>query len=122
MTLQELGTRLVEMCNAGQAEDAVKELYAQDIVSIEAEDFAGMPARLEGLDAVVQKGEWWFANHEVHAITADGPYIGNRGDQFAVKFDMDVTPKDGQRMQMSEVALYTVRDGRVVEEAFLFRA
>lgn len=122
MGLEEIAGKLVEMCNTGRAEEAVKELYSPDIVSIEGADFAGMPARIEGLDAVVQKGEWWFANHEVHALAADGPYIGNRDDQFAVKFDMDITPKDGERMQMSEVALYTVRDGRIVEEAFLYRA
>lgn len=32
---------------------------------------------------------------------------------------MDVTPKDGERMQMDEIGLYTVRDGKIVEERFL---
>jgi ketosteroid isomerase-like protein len=44
------------------------------------------------------------------------------GDQFALRFHLDVTQKaSGQRMQMEEVALYTVREGKVVEERFLFR-
>jgi ketosteroid isomerase-like protein len=37
-----------------------------------------------------------------------------------VRFTMDVTPKGGQRMSMDEVGLYTVKDGKVVEERFFF--
>ena len=34
---------------------------------------------------------------------------------------MDVTVKEsGQRMQMDEIGLYTVRDGKIAEERFLF--
>lgn len=122
MSLQGIGTKLVQLCSEGRADEAMKELYSPDIVSIEAQDFAGMPARMEGLDAIVKKGEWWTANHEVHAMTVEGPFIGNRPDQFAVLFAMDLTPVGGQRTQMSEVALYTVRDGRIVQEEFLYRA
>ena len=39
----------------------------------------------------------------------------------AVIFDMDVTAKQtGQRMQMREIGLYTVRDGKIVEERFFY--
>ena len=34
---------------------------------------------------------------------------------------MDVTPKaSGERMQMDEVAVYTVKDGKIVQEEFLY--
>ena len=122
MSTETVAKRLVTLCNAGEAEKAMTELYANDIVSIEAGGTPEMPARIEGIAAVQQKGAWWFANHEVHGMTAAGPFIGNRSDQFAVKFDMDITPKGGARMQMSEVALYTVRNDKIVEEAFLFLA
>jgi ketosteroid isomerase-like protein len=43
------------------------------------------------------------------------------GDQFAVGFKIDVTPKaDGKRMQMEEVGLYTVRGGKIAEERFFY--
>jgi predicted ester cyclase len=46
------------------------------------------------------------------------------GDQFAVRFTMDVTPKTGdtagQRMQMTEIGLYTVQGGKITEERFFF--
>ena len=79
-----------------------------------------MPARIEGLDGVKGKHEWWYANNEVHSSTAAGPYVGHREDQFVVRFAIDVTPTGGERAQMDEVALYTVRDGKIVQEEFLY--
>jgi len=91
--------------------------WSDDIVSIEAQD---SPRReLRGRDAVHGKGDWWTANHEVHGFETQGPFLN--GDQFALSFRMDVTQKaSGQRIQMDEVALYTVRDGKIVEERFFY--
>ena len=42
-------------------------------------------------------------------------------DRFALIFDMDVTNREtGQRMQMREVGLYTVADGKIVREEFFY--
>ena len=41
-----------------------------------------------------------------------------QGDQFAVRFKLDVTPKGQKRIHLDEVGLYTVRNGRIVEESF----
>ena len=123
MSTETVAKRLVALCNSGEGDKAVKELYAKDIVSIEASGSPEMPARIQGISAVEEKSAWWSANNEVHSMKATGPFIGNREDQFAVKFDMDITPKGGGgRTQMSEVALYTVRNDKIVEEAFLYSA
>ena len=42
----------------------------------------------------------------------------DRGDQFVVRFKLDVTPKGQKRIHLDEVGLYTVRNGRIVEESF----
>ena len=120
MTAMEIGKKIVELCNAGKSEEAMNTLYSEKIVSIEGQDSDEMPARLEGMEAVRGKSDWWFANHEIHAMQATGPFCGHRDDQFVVKFDTDVTPKAGERMQLSEVALYTVADGKVAREEFLY--
>lgn len=76
---------------------------------------------MEGIDAIRKKGEWWFANHDVHGMKATGPFCGLREDQFIVQFELDVTPKStGQRMHMNEVGLYTVKNGKVAQEEFLY--
>lgn len=42
-------------------------------------------------------------------------------DQFAVHFAYDVTAKpSGQRFNMAELALYTVKDGKIVREQFFY--
>lgn len=115
------GRRLVELCNAGKDREAVETLYDEKIVSIEGQGTPETPARMEGIDAIRAKHDWWYDNHEVHGSKAAGPYCGHRDDQFAVLFEMDVTNRpSGQRRQVSEVALYTVKGGKVVQEEFLY--
>ncbi len=58
---------------------------------------------------------------EVGKNQATGPFCGHRVDQFVVHFDMDVTNKpSGQRMRLNEVGLYTIKNGKVVQEEFLY--
>jgi hypothetical protein len=121
MDVNEVARRLVELCRQGKNLEALS-LYAPDAVSVEAMGNETMPAVMKGVDAIRGKGEWWFANHEIHRASAKGPFPN--GDRFAVIFDYDVTPKAGpmagKRMAMEEVALYTVEGGRVVREEFFY--
>lgn len=117
----EIGAQLVSLVNAGKDADALEQLYDAKIVSIEGQGSEEMPARMEGIEAVRGKHAWWYDNNEVHSSTAAGPYCGHREDQFAVQFAMDITPKGGERMQMDEVALFTVKGGKIVQEEYLYR-
>ena len=121
-TAFEVGKKLVELCNQEKGLEAIDTLYSPGIVSIEAQEHPPFPARLEGIEAVRGKSEWWYANHEVHKGEARGPWP--HGDRFVVMFNYEVTPKvgpmAGQRLAMEEAALYTVRDGKVVQEEFFY--
>lgn len=120
MDVIELGSTLVAMWNSGKATEFMNEYYADNIVSIEGQSMGGMPARLEGIDAVRGKADWWESNNDVHAVSSEGPFVGNREDQFVVRFQIDATPKGAERSQMTEVALYTVVDGKIAQEEFLY--
>jgi ketosteroid isomerase-like protein len=49
----------------------------------------------------------------------EGPYVN--GDEFVVRFTMDVTPKaTGKRMKMDEVGVYSVKNGKIVAERFCY--
>jgi len=122
MSAIEVGTKLVTLCNAGKSMEAVDTLYSEKIVSIEAQAGDALPQRMEGIDAVRGKSEWWYDNNEVHSMTATGPFCGHRDDQFVVKFDLDATPKGGERMQMQELGIYTTDGDKIVQEEFLFLA
>lgn len=116
MSVREIAEDLVAMCRAGQFDESGEKYWADDVVSREAMD--GDMAEVRGKEGVRGKGEWWAANHEVHAVEVEGPYVN--GDQFAVRFKMDITPKGGERVVMDEVGVYTVRDGKIAEERFYY--
>lgn len=118
----EVGKKIVELCKEGKFEEAVTTLYSDDIVSIEPQGGGGMPARMEGLEAIKKKGEWWVSNHEIHSSQVEGPWP--HGDRFIVRFKFEVTPKAGpmagNRITMDETGLYTVKDGKVAQEEFFY--
>lgn len=119
--LMTIGSRLVELCNAGQDTECLNELYAADAVSVEAAPMPGQDsAEAQGLDAIRGKHEWWNGAHEVHESKAEGPFV-HGGDRFHVIFDIDVTTKEtGERAKMQEVASYYVKDGKIVREEFAY--
>ena len=111
---------LVAFCRAGRNMEAINTLYSPDIVSVESMGNEQMPREMKGIDAIRQKNKWWGENNEVHSSVVDGPFIGE--DKFAVYYNYDVTFKPtGQRTPMEEMALYTVKDGKVVREQFFYR-
>ena len=118
----EVGQKMVALVNEGREGEAafVRDYYAKNIVSIEGQGSEAMPARIEGIDAVHGKHDWWYANNTVHGTSAEGPFVGHRDDQFAVRFSMDITPEGGERSQMTEVALYTVKNDKIVQEEYLY--
>jgi ketosteroid isomerase-like protein len=117
MTTSELAKEFTELLRKGDDEAAAGKYNADDIVSYEAQE--GPMSVCRGRDAVKQKGEWWQANHEVHGGSVEGPFVN--GDQFAIRLKYDLTPKaTGKRVSMEEIALYTVKDGKITEERFFY--
>lgn len=117
MTTKEVAEAFTEMLKAGDHIGAAAKFNADDIVSLEAMD--GPMAICRGATAVKAKSDWWYANNEVHGGTVQGPLVN--GDQFLVHFEMDITDKtSGNRMQMAETGLYTVKDGKIAEERFFY--
>ncbi len=117
----DIGKKLVSLCQQNKFHEAM-ELYSPNIVSIEAGGPPGQSPRVDGIEAVKKKSEWWYQNHEVHSAVTEGPWP--HGDRFIVTFAMDLTAKAGhmagKRFQMKEAALYTVKDGKIVQEEFFY--
>ena len=118
----QVGQKLVELCKQNRWRQAIETLYGQNIVCIEPFSAPDFPARVEGLDRVKAKTDWWEKNHEVHGAEIRGPWPN--GDRFIVYFKLDVTPKAGpmagKRFIMEETGLYTVKDGKIVQEEFFY--
>jgi ketosteroid isomerase-like protein len=119
MTTQEVANTLVKLCSEGKIEEAMKALYAPDIVSVEASVPPGQSREAKGLAAVQAKSEFWIANHDIHSFKVEGPLVA--GSHFAVVFKLDITFKpQSKRFQMEEVAVYKVADGKIVYEEFFY--
>ena len=118
MTTQDIANDLVALCREGKFAESGEKYWAPDVVSVEAGGPEGMDPVSRGIGAARGKGEWWANNHDVHTVEVEGPYVN--GDQFVVRFKMDLTPKGGQRMTMDEMAVYTLKAGKIAEERFFY--
>lgn len=119
MNSTEIGKKLVAMCREGKFEEAMKALYDKNIVSVEAMAPPGGSKEVKSLDACLGKAKHFNETTEVHSARVEGPFPN--GDRFAVFFDFDVTHKEqNQRGKMTEVAVYTVKDGKIVHEEFFY--
>jgi ketosteroid isomerase-like protein len=117
MNTKEVADAFTALCKAGQLDEAGKQFWADNVVSIEAME--GPMQKAEGIGALIAKGEWWYGAHDVHSISTHGPMVN--GNQFALRFEMDITQKEsGHRMQMDEIAIYTVVAGKISEERFFY--
>ena len=121
MSNQEVANRYVALCKEGRFHACLDELFSNDAVSVEAWAPPGSDLIASGLPGIRAKGESWGTNHEVHKGEVFGPYPN--GDRFAVRFVFDVTNKpSGKRMQMDEIGLFTIENGKISREEFFYQA
>lgn len=120
MTTESISQRLVELCRAGQYDQAQEELYADDAVSIEMDGMQnGALGNAQGMAAIREKGKRWMENiAEFHGGSVSDPIVA--GDWFAVTMAIDATYKDMGRVPMEEICVYQVRDGKIVREQFFY--
>lgn len=118
MNTEEVANKVVELTRKQAWREAVDALYDKDIVSVEASGMGSESPEKRGIDAVHGKADWWIENMEVHSFKVSGPFVAH--DRFVVQYDVDATDKNSKRrFQMSEVGVYTVKNGKIVREEFL---
>jgi ketosteroid isomerase-like protein len=118
MNTQEVADKLVQLCREGKNEQAIDELYADNIVSKEPK---GSPMELtEGKDAVKKKTlQWEESVEEIHSASCSDPIVAD--SHFSIVMNIDATYKAHGRMAMSEICVYEVKDGKIVADEFFYR-
>jgi len=117
MKTKEIADRLVALCREAKWAAAQRELFADDAVSIELRAEPGMEKETKGLTAIVEKGrKFGEMIDQVHALTVSDPVVADHS--FACAMSMDVTMKGQPRMQMAEICVYELKDGKIVSERF----
>jgi hypothetical protein len=121
MNTEEVARKVVELVRKQAWHEALNTLYDKEIVSVEARASDGESAEKRGIDQVRGKTDWWMQNMQIHSFTASEPFVAH--DRFVIQYAADVTDKNSKnRMQLSEVGVYTVKNGKIVREEFLPRA
>ena len=120
MNTQQVAQKVVELVRKQAWYEALDALYDDNVVSVEAYSEDGGSPETRGKEDVRGKIDWWVNAMEVHRFEADGPFVGH--DRFVVRYDAEVMDKKSkERRKLSEVGVYTVKNGKIVREEFLPR-
>ena len=109
-----------DMLRQGQFVTARERFCAADIKSIEPHDLPdGIAAEVSGIEAALAKTVRWLGSRQIHDLSIDGPFV--TGNQFALFLDMMIAGQTGGAGQpFTEIAIFTVRDGRISEERYFY--
>ena len=117
MTTTEVANRLVGLCRKGKHMDAIQELYADNILSIEPK--GSRHERTEGIKAVIAKETEFFSMvEEIHSSEVSDALVAE--NFFSITMKMDMTLKGMGNMKMDEVCVYEVEEGKIVSEQFFY--
>src|SRR5215204_2499383 len=113
-TTQEVANRMNELFKENKWAEVQEELFAENAISIEPPHSQGLQTA-EGLAAIKKKGED-FNNmvEEMHGGWVSEPLVGGNHISFAM--GIDATYKGVGRQKMEEIAVYEVKDGKIVKE------
>jgi hypothetical protein len=118
MTTKDVANRLHELFNEGKWQQAQDELFANDAESVEPPKSQGMQS-VKGIDAIRKKGQQFNDMvEEMHGGYVSDPIVA--GNYVAFAMGMDCTYKGMGRQKMDELAIYEVKDGKIVKEQFFY--
>lgn len=118
MTTQEVAFRFNELAKQEKWFEIQDELFSDNVRSI---DPPGSPyfGYAEGKVPVRKKGEEFVSKVEAfHSAHTTEPVVA--GNHFAVGREMDITVQGFGRIQIKEIMLYEVKDGKIVLEQFFY--
>ncbi len=118
--IDDVAREFTAMLRLGQFEAAGQRYWADAVTSVEPADLQiGIPALVSGIEAALNKARFRFGKNRIDDLGIDGPFV--TGDQFALFLDMLITdPASGHAQALTEIAIFTVRDGRIIEERFFY--
>lgn len=118
MTTQEVANRMNELFKENKWQEVQDELFADDVLSLEPEHSQAVKT-VQGRDALKKKAQDFNGMiEEMHGGYSGEPIVA--GNHIAIAMGMDVTMKGMGRVKMDEIAVYEVKNGKVVKEQFFF--
>lgn len=120
MTTKEVADRYDQLAKENNFEQIQSELFSDGAKSIEPAKGVEMGMQnVEGKEAIKKKGEDFNSMvEEMHGGYTSPAIVG--GNFFSVAMGMDVTMKGAGRVQMDEIVVYEVKDGKIISEQFFY--
>jgi ketosteroid isomerase-like protein len=117
-TIHEVAARFSKLAKGEKWFEIQDELFADNVKSIEPSNSPYFN-NAEGKAAVRKKGEDWVKRIEAgHRIHTTEPVVG--GNHFAVGREFDITVQGHGRVDIKEIVLYEVKDGKIISEQFFY--
>jgi len=118
MKTQEVATRFNEFAKQEKWFEIQKELFSDNVKSIDPPHSPYL-GYAEGKAAVRKKGEAFVKTiTDFHGASTTDPVVG--GNYFAVGRELDITLQEFGRVQIKQIMLYEVKDGKIVSEQFFY--
>ena len=118
MTTREVADRFNELAQEEKWFDIQDELFADNVRSVEPPNSPYFNYA-EGKLRVRKKGEDFGSRIEaVHSLYTSEPQVA--GNHFTVVRNKDITVKPHGRIQINQIMLYEVRNGKIVLEQFFY--
>jgi SnoaL-like protein len=121
MTTQEVANRYYELASQSKWTEIQDELHDENVTSQEPEHAAlkGAQVMTKGRQAVKAKS---IANREmietIHSQYCSEPTVA--GNFFSVALKRDATFKTRPRMDLEEICVFQVTEGKIVSEQFFY--
>lgn len=121
ITTQEVANRYCELAKQNKWAEILDELCAPELVNKEPEHVTtrGIQPTTIGLEAIKAKGD---ANRKmiekIHSQHCSAPLVA--GNFFTVILSRDVTFKGMSRTTKEEIAIFELKDGRIISEQFFY--
>jgi len=114
--VNEIADEFATLIAAGDPHAAALKYWAQDISILEPATARETRSQtVTGFTAAQMRLENWLRGKLMEDVLVDGPFI--TGENFALFIDMDLIDQaTGDRASFSEIAIYTVRNGKITEE------
>lgn len=118
MTTQEVAKRFYELAQLGDWSKIQNDLYSKEAKSIEPTHAEGLKT-VSGMDAIIEKGKQWNSMiEEVHSGYCNEPQVAS--NFFSCTMGFEATMKGQGRMSLDEIAVYEVKDGKIILEQFFY--
>ncbi len=121
MTTQQVANRYCELAKQNKWLEILDELCSQDLVNREPEHVTsrGVQVVTKGLSEVKAKGIANRAKIEaIHSQQCSEPLVA--GNFFTVLLSRDITFKDMPRMNMEEIAVFELKESKIIQEQFFY--